>query len=101
MVGLRLSSVEIVVVENDDGAHLGVVDDGATRHETVAAADLPARVRHLEREHRPRWVWADTAATYGRLVRDGARAERCYALRLSLRYLSLAHCYTAVSSHRT
>mgnify|MGYP001180855399 FL=1 len=90
MVGLRLSSVEIVVVEDDDGAHLGVVDDGATRHETVAAADLPARVRHLEREHRPRWVWADTTATYGRLVRAGVRVERCYDLRLCRRILRRA-----------
>ncbi|TRW47048.1 bifunctional 3'-5' exonuclease/DNA polymerase [Georgenia yuyongxinii] len=50
-------------------------------HAVVLAAQLPARVRDLERA-RPRWVWADTAATYPALLRAGVRVERCQDLRL-------------------
>ena len=79
------------MAEDVDGAHLTVVDaDGATRRQSVPSTELPARVRELEREGRPRWVWADTATTYGRLLRSGVRVERCYDLRLCRKILRRA-----------
>lgn len=74
--------MEIVVAEGAGEAHLTVLDDGAPRTSTVPIAELPARVSALERESRPRWVWADTATTYGRLLRSGVRVARCFDLRL-------------------
>ena len=104
------AAVRIVVSAVDGGAHLRVLADGAgagddaragagTRDHAgpgahqgaeagagaggvVAAGDLPDRVRRLEEDHRPRWVWADTATTYPPLLRAGVRVERCHDLRL-------------------
>ncbi|WP_324649917.1 bifunctional 3'-5' exonuclease/DNA polymerase [Georgenia sp. H159] len=74
--------MEIVVAEGVEGVHLTVLGDGADATSLVPVAELPARVRALEGTHRPRWVWADTAATYTRPLRAGVRVERCYDLRL-------------------
>ncbi|GAA4285845.1 bifunctional 3'-5' exonuclease/DNA polymerase [Georgenia daeguensis] len=60
--------------------HAGAGDQAGG--DVVAAADLPGRVRRLEEDHRPRWVWADTATTYPPLLRAGVRVERCQDLRL-------------------
>ncbi|HEY0118884.1 MAG TPA: bifunctional 3'-5' exonuclease/DNA polymerase [Cellulomonas sp.] len=49
--------------------------DGAAPHGVVG------------REAAPRWVWADTAAWYPRLLADGVRVERCLDLRLAHRVL--------------
>lgn len=75
--------MEIVVAEEVDGVRLTALDDdGETRATTVPVAELPGRVNRLEAESRPRWVWADTATTYARLLRAGVRVERCFDLRL-------------------
>ncbi len=75
--------MEIVVAEGADGVVLTVVDDdGAPRASTVPTTELAGRIRELEQAHRPRWVWADTATTYARLLRSGVRVERCFDLRL-------------------
>ncbi|HEX8511263.1 MAG TPA: bifunctional 3'-5' exonuclease/DNA polymerase [Propionibacteriaceae bacterium] len=49
--------------------------------DTLSWADLPSRVRDLERL-RPRWVWADTQAIYPELLAASVRVERCRDLRL-------------------
>lgn len=60
------------------------------------ASDPPVRVRHVDgdvphgvvgHEAAPRWVWADTATWYPRLLADGVRVERCLDLRLAHRVL--------------
>ncbi|WP_418605309.1 molybdopterin dinucleotide binding domain-containing protein [Georgenia sp. SUBG003] len=74
--------MRILVSPVEGGAHLRTLPGGAGAGETVASTDLPDRVRRLESEHRPRWVWADTAAVYPPLLRAGVRVERCQDLRL-------------------
>ncbi len=71
------------MAEDVDGFRLTVIDDdGAHRESAVPAAGLAAQVTELEREHHPRWVWADTGTLYARLLRSGVRVERCFDLRL-------------------
>ncbi|WP_158864132.1 bifunctional 3'-5' exonuclease/DNA polymerase [Leifsonia sp. AG29] len=48
----------------------------------VSAGDLPAFVRALEAEERPRWVWNDTRAWYPALLAAHVRVERSVDLRL-------------------
>ncbi|WP_454085834.1 hypothetical protein [Georgenia sp. Marseille-Q6866] len=75
--------MEIVVAEETGGVRLTVLDDGAAPAASVVPTDaLAARVAELEAASRPRWVWADTSTTYARLLRGGARVERCFDLRL-------------------
>ncbi|HEY9391826.1 MAG TPA: bifunctional 3'-5' exonuclease/DNA polymerase, partial [Mycobacteriales bacterium] len=45
--------------------------------------DLAAAVRTRERQCAPRWVWADTATVYPRLLRAGVRVGRCHDLALT------------------
>lgn len=80
----RGTRVEVVVAEAVDGVRLTVLDDAgrAGERRTAPARALAAEVRELERVARPRWVWADTAATYPGLLRAGVRVERCHDLRL-------------------
>lgn len=76
-------SVDIVLAAVEDGVRL--IDLGpdlaAVRHRDVAWADLASAVADRERES-PRWVWADTAASYPRLLTDGSPVRRCFDLRL-------------------
>jgi DNA polymerase-1 len=61
--------------------HLG--EDGSTEGETVRNEDLATAVAARERAGDVRWVWADTAAIYPRLLRAGVRVERCHDLALT------------------
>ncbi|HZC40490.1 MAG TPA: bifunctional 3'-5' exonuclease/DNA polymerase, partial [Streptosporangiaceae bacterium] len=61
--------------------HLG--EDGSTEGETVRNEDLAAAVAAHEHAGDVRWVWADTAAIYPRLLRAGVRVERCHDLALT------------------
>ena len=71
------------MADGPDGVLLTVLDDGATPHSsTVPTSGFATRVRELEATSRPRWVWADTATTYARLLRADVRVERCFDLRL-------------------
>ena len=71
------------MAEESDGVRLTVLpDDAAPAASLVPTEELPARVAELEAASHPRWVWADTAATYARLLRAGVRVERCFDLRL-------------------
>ncbi|MFD1506205.1 bifunctional 3'-5' exonuclease/DNA polymerase [Georgenia yuyongxinii] len=72
--------MDVVVAASAEGVHL-VRDGDDPASAVVPAAQLPDRVRALERD-RPRWVWADTATTYPALLRAGVRVERCHDLRL-------------------
>ncbi|MCM3661411.1 bifunctional 3'-5' exonuclease/DNA polymerase [Georgenia satyanarayanai] len=75
--------MEIVVAEEANGVRLTILDDGAAPAASVVPTDaLAARVAEIEAASRPRWVWADTATTYARLLRAGVRVERCFDLRL-------------------
>jgi DNA polymerase-1 len=55
--------------------------------DVVPDAEFAARVRAIEASASaadpPRWVWADTAAWYPRLLESGVRVARCVDLRLS------------------
>lgn len=54
------------------GAHPGAVVHARTLDDAVLAPERAVR-----------WVWADTAAWYPRLLTDGVRVERCLDLRLA------------------
>lgn len=74
----------VVVVPGAEGA-LVLVDVDASGTETarvVVAPDALARCVREREADRPRWVWADTAATYPPLLAAGVRVERCVDLRL-------------------
>ena len=79
--------MEVLLAADPGGTRLTVLPDAAAPGPAVTgpvvldAEHLPPAVRTLERE-RPRWVWADTAATYPALLRAGVRLERCHDLRL-------------------
>lgn len=82
--------MRVVVVPDDpsgDGVLSGVLqvldDDGQPDGPARATADLTGEIARLERERRPRWVWADTAVTYPVLLRDGVRVERCHDVALT------------------
>ena len=75
--------MEIVVAEDAEGVRLTVLaDDGAASPSVVPLAELPAEVAAREATDRPRWVWADTATMYPRLLRAGVRVARGHDLRL-------------------
>ncbi|MGO1318172.1 MAG: bifunctional 3'-5' exonuclease/DNA polymerase, partial [Cellulomonadaceae bacterium] len=66
-------------------------DGGSVSSRVVAPGALAAEVRRRE-AHRPRWVWADTASLYPRLLAEGVRVDRCVDLRLCHAILRRAHC---------
>lgn len=45
-----------------------------------AVDDLAAAVAQVEAAEHPRWVWPDSADTYGRLLRAGVRVQRVHDL---------------------
>ncbi len=49
----------------------------------MAASSLASAVASLERAHKPRWVWADTAEVYPVLLHAGVRVDRCWDLHLT------------------
>ena len=51
--------------------------------EAVAPQLLAERMRAIEAEEGPRWVWDDTALRYPALLAAGVRLRRCHDLRLS------------------
>ncbi|MEE6282808.1 bifunctional 3'-5' exonuclease/DNA polymerase [Georgenia sp. MJ170] len=74
--------MEIVVAESADGVHLSPWQPGADQPaEVVPREELAARVLELEADG-PRWVWADTAATYPGLLARGVRVARAHDLTL-------------------
>lgn len=58
----------------EDGAHAGPVR---------SVDDLTEAVRGLEADHRPRWVWADSATVYPVLLAAGVPVARCHDLALT------------------
>ncbi|GAA1953542.1 bifunctional 3'-5' exonuclease/DNA polymerase [Agromyces allii] len=73
-----------IAVGVGDGGRVQFVDPdrpGAPLAEAEHAASAPMFER-LEREHGPRWVWADTRQWYPALLASGVRLARCHDLRL-------------------
>jgi DNA polymerase-1 len=51
-------------------------EDGTATAPVEHTDDLPARVRALEQEFRPRWLWPSVAEAYPALLTAGTRVER-------------------------
>ncbi len=49
---------------------------------TLALSDLPAAVRRLEHDQRPRWVWNRAQSWYPQLLDAGVSVERCHDVAL-------------------
>ncbi|WP_089959630.1 bifunctional 3'-5' exonuclease/DNA polymerase [Lentzea xinjiangensis] len=58
-------------------------DDGTPAGPAMTASPLAPAVAALERAHRPRWVWADTAEVYPALLASGVRVDRCWDVHLT------------------
>jgi DNA polymerase I len=73
-----------VVADEGGGGRLQPLDvAGRPTGPAEHVDDLPAAVVAREQRHRPRWLWATTAAVYPSLVRSGVRVERCHDLELT------------------
>jgi DNA polymerase-1 len=81
--------VRVCVTAPDAGrpGQLQPVDDAGapTGPGTTVAADddLAREVARLEAERTPRWVWADAATCYPRLLTRGVRLARCHDVALT------------------
>ena len=60
-----------------------LAEDGTSHSPAVMVNDFPEAVTGYERTGAVRWVWADTAVTYRRLLRAGVRVDRCHDLGLT------------------
>ncbi|GIG98297.1 bifunctional 3'-5' exonuclease/DNA polymerase [Plantactinospora mayteni] len=82
----RIVDVLVAVIGDEDGDG-GLLQplhpDGRPAGASERVADLGAAVAARERAGRPRWVWASTAASYPRLLRQGHRVERCHDVELT------------------
>ncbi len=58
-------------------------DDGTPSGPPMTASSLASAVASLERAHKPRWLWADTAESYPALLAAGVRVDRCWDLHLT------------------
>lgn len=70
-----------------DSGVLRVLEEGTT----IRTDTLAATVADLERAHQPRWIWADSAVSYRRLIRSGVRVRQCYDLGLAARAVAGLH----------
>ncbi|MDT7782553.1 MAG: polymerase [Pseudonocardiales bacterium] len=75
----------VALVPDADGAGRWqkLHDDGTPAGPEMAASSLASAVASLERAHKPRWVWADTAEVYPLLLDAGVRVDRCWDLHLT------------------
>ncbi|MBM7798592.1 DNA polymerase-1 [Microlunatus panaciterrae] len=75
--------MDIVLAPVESGATLITLgpDLRPTTSSTVGWPDLGPAVEEYERQS-PRWIWAETAALYPRLLRAGTTVGRCFDLRL-------------------
>ncbi|HEX5596594.1 MAG TPA: bifunctional 3'-5' exonuclease/DNA polymerase [Micromonosporaceae bacterium] len=73
----------VVADENGGGCLQPVGVDGTPAGPPESVDDLAAAVAARERQDRPRWVWASTAAIYPPLLRAGVRVDRCHDLELT------------------
>lgn len=78
--------MDVVVARSADGFEIGELDSTAAPTFTPATS-LARTVADLERTSRPRWVWADTRATYSILQDADVRVERAIDVRLCHRIL--------------
>ncbi|GGM13665.1 bifunctional 3'-5' exonuclease/DNA polymerase [Dactylosporangium sucinum] len=72
-----------VFPEGAGGRLRPLADDGTPSGPEQPVPDLVAAIARIEAADRPRWLWASTADVYSRVVRAGARVERCYDLELA------------------
>jgi len=76
--------VAVVAEEDGGGGSLQPVHpDGRPAGAAERVPDLVAAIAARERREHPRWVWASTAAIYPRLLRAGARVDRCHDVELT------------------
>lgn len=68
----------VVPTSGGSGTLLALAAGGAPAAPACQVLDLPAAVAEVERDHAPRWVLADVAATYPPLARTGVRLARCH-----------------------
>ncbi|MDQ1122144.1 bifunctional 3'-5' exonuclease/DNA polymerase [Microbacterium trichothecenolyticum] len=77
---------DTVVVGRTTSGRAALIDldaDGTARGMTeFDESDLPATIASRETAGEVRWVWADTAEIYGRLLATGVRVARAWDLRL-------------------
>jgi len=93
-----LGAVRIVLVPGPEHALAIRTDDrGRALGDPLPFPDPSAAVRALEPGEHPRWVWADTAAVYPAVLRDGLRVQRCHDLALAGALLSVRAGGPAVS----
>ncbi len=85
-----------VTIARDRDRYAIAVPGAPVEHVTGAAA-AARRVAALERELRPRWVWADTRTMYQALLAENVAVERATDLRLCHRILRHARA-TATSA---
>ncbi|MGZ4650774.1 MAG: bifunctional 3'-5' exonuclease/DNA polymerase, partial [Kineosporiaceae bacterium] len=68
----------VVPTSGGSGTLLALAAGGVPAAPACQVLDLPAAVAEVERNHAPRWVLADVAATYPPLARTGVRLARCH-----------------------
>lgn len=53
------------------------------QREILEPQQLTSRVRTLESQHQPRWIWSDTRRWYPHFLADAVRLTRCVDIRLA------------------
>ncbi len=77
------NQTRIVVAPTDACTYLvPTTDSGAPAGEILECDDPSEAVARIEAAEHPRWVWENTARSYGRLLTEGVGVERCHDLTL-------------------
>src|SRR2546423_1197886 len=75
--------IAVVAGSGESGRLRPLSDDGRPAGPVQKVADLVRAVREREADGQPRWLWPATGEIYPRLLRAGARVERCHDLELT------------------
>ncbi|MGW0519702.1 bifunctional 3'-5' exonuclease/DNA polymerase [Crossiella sp. NPDC003009] len=80
--------IAVVTSPNGEARLCELSEDGQPVSEVTSTTALAGTVAELERAHQPRWVLANSAELYPRLLRAGVRLTRCHDLELTESLLS-------------
>ncbi|MCO1582533.1 bifunctional 3'-5' exonuclease/DNA polymerase [Crossiella sp. SN42] len=80
--------IAVVTSPNGEARLCELSEDGRPVSEVTSTTALAGTVAELERAHQPRWVLANSAELYPRLLRAGVRLTRCHDLELTESLLS-------------